>query len=88
MPELIVMIGILWGVGSALKYFFDLPIALISILVISAIFLIWQIILARKSNREYATFLAEHTGKAMSSATAKNPEAQQVAASNGDKRPS
>ena len=59
MPELIVMVGLWWGAGATLKYFFDLPIALISIFVISAIMFIWQVFQLRKSNREYARFVAE-----------------------------
>ena len=71
MPELIVMIGLWWGVGATLKYFFDLPVALITIIVISAILFVWQVILARRSNREYAKFIAEHAAESVTSATRK-----------------
>lgn len=67
MPELIVMVGLWWGVGAALKYFFDLPIALFAILVITAVLFVWQIFQARKSNREYAKFIATHPIEAMTS---------------------
>lgn len=29
MPELIVIVGLWWGIGAALEYFFDLPVALV-----------------------------------------------------------
>jgi len=77
MPELIVMVGLWWGVGATLKYFFDLPIALIAILVISAFLFIWQVFHARKSNREYATFISEHSGDSGTSAPQKY-QAQQA----------
>ncbi len=77
MPELIVMVGLWWGVGAALKYFFDPPIALASILVITAVLFVWQIFQARRSNREYARFLAEHSVEAMTSAS-QTQEAQQA----------
>ncbi|MGJ8697982.1 MAG: hypothetical protein ACSHYF_16810 [Verrucomicrobiaceae bacterium] len=60
MPELIVMVGLWWGAGAALKYFFDLPIALIAMISISSLLFIWQVIQARRSNREYAQFVANH----------------------------
>ena len=60
MPELIVMICLWWGVGAALEYFFDLPTALIVVCAVSALLFIWQLLQARKSNREYAQFVAQH----------------------------
>lgn len=67
MPELTVVVGLWWGVGAALKHFFDLPIALAAILVITAFLFIWQVFQARKSNREYAKFIATHPIGAMTS---------------------
>ena len=58
MPELIVMVVLWWGVGAALKYFFDLPIALIAMISTSSLLFIWQILQARRSAREYALFVA------------------------------
>jgi len=60
MPELIVMVALWWGAGAGLKYFFGLTASLIVVLAVSAIMFIWQILEARKSNREYAQFLGEH----------------------------
>jgi hypothetical protein len=31
MPELIVIVCLWWGIGAALEYFFDLPVALVSL---------------------------------------------------------
>jgi len=76
MPELIVIVGLWWGIGTALEYFFDLPVALVSLLVVSAILFIMQIIQARKFKREYAIFLAARTVEAGASFP-KKQEAQQ-----------
>ena len=78
MPELIVMVGLWWGVGAALNYFFDLPIALVTILVITAVLFVWQVFQARKSNREYAGFIASHSAEELDSASL--TQAQQVGA--------
>lgn len=60
MPNLIVMVVLWWGVGTGVQHFFGLPIALIVLLAISLNLFIWQVISARRSNREYAQFLADH----------------------------
>jgi len=60
MPELIVMVVLWWGTGAGIRYFFGLPASLIGLLAVSALLVIFQIIQARKSNREYALFVAEH----------------------------
>ena len=83
MPELIVMVGLWWGVGATLKYFFDLPIALMSVLGISAVLFILQILQARKSSREYVRYLAEHSRQSVRSAPQNNQDAQQASSSNG-----
>ena len=83
MPELIVMVGLWWGVGATLKYFLDLPIALIVVLGISVVLFILQVLQARKSNREYVKYLAERSRESVQSAPQNNQEAQQVGSSNG-----
>ena len=60
MPNLIVMVVLWWGVGTGVQHFFGLPIALIVLLAISLILFVWQVISARRSNREYAQFLDYH----------------------------
>ena len=78
MPELIVIVILWWGIGAALEYFCDLAVALVSLLGVSAVLLIMQIIQARKSKREYAVFLAGRTVEAGASSPNKQ-EAQQAA---------
>ena len=60
-----------------LEYLFDIAVALVSLLVVSAVLFIIQIIQARKSKREYAVFLAARTAKVGNSSPNKQ-EAQQV----------
>jgi hypothetical protein len=69
MPDLIVMVGLWWGVGAGLQYFFGLPKALVVVVAVSAILFVWQILQARRSNREYSQFVAEHDLISNSSAT-------------------
>jgi hypothetical protein len=71
MPELIVIVGLWWGIGAALEYFFDLPVALVSLLVVSVILFMIQILHARKSKREYASVIAARTVGAGASAPQK-----------------
>ena len=75
MPELIVIVALWWGIGAALVYFFNLPVALVSLLVVSAILFIMQIVRALKSKREYAMFLAARADESGAS-TPKKQEAQ------------
>ena len=74
MPELIVIVILWWGIGAALEYFFYLAVALVSLLLVTAVLLIMQIIQARKSKREYAVFLAGRTV----SAGASSPNKQEA----------
>ena len=74
MPELIVIVILWWGIGAALEYLFDIAVALVSLLVVSAVLFIIQIIQARKSKREYAVFLAGRTV----SASASSPNKQEA----------
>ena len=74
MPELIVIVILWWGIGAALEYFFYLAVALVSLLLVTAVLFIMQIIQARKSKREYAVFLAGRTV----SASASSPNKQEA----------
>ena len=74
MPELIVSVILWWGIGAALEYFFYLAVALVSLLLVTTVLLIMQIIQARKSKREYAVFLAGRTV----SASASSPNKQEA----------
>ena len=74
MPELIVIVILWWGIGAALEYFFYLAVALVSLLLVTAVLFIMQIIQARKSKREYAVFLAGRTV----SAGASSPNKQEA----------
>ncbi len=60
MPELIIMVALWCGVSNGMKFFWGLQITLVVVISISVMMTLWQLHLARKSNREYSLFLDEH----------------------------
>jgi len=85
MPELIVMVGLWWGSAAGLKYYFGLPASLVTVLAVATCMFIWQILQTRKSNREYAQFVAEHELGTRTSAETQSQEGRKHSSDTEDK---